>query len=427
MPAPGVALAPREPPAPATPPAPPSRSFAWLPPAPPPWRPRVAPISDACLDPVGAEPLIAHRPGCEFTPAAFFWRWPGNVIVTPSEPGLGSCHDDTLRFPAPAPGCAPAPRVSVSEDGAAWWDEHDEVEVPDGAAAVVQAGVVETPIELKDAAIRTIERVAGPRIALGLSVVGFDPAQLAPIADRIVVLSLTVWPDEDVPRPIALDHLPPMPALRTLRIRADARLTGLASLARHPLLEGLDLGADVDAREARALAALPHLRVLSIPGERPRLLRRLRGLRRAEVEATLPNVRALERLPHLRELELYGPVSDDALTRAAVIPSLRHLSFGTEGYTARGASRLRHAHQLRTIVVRARGEDEGRYARLEAISPIAVHPRARVLLDLDEYEACELGEPWHSVACPDAPPPEPPEPPPPDPVADEVGALLDDG
>ncbi len=376
-------------------------------------------MSDACVAAVGADPLVVERPGCVYPPAGVFWRWPGNVVVVPSEPGLGTCHDDAVEFPARTATCAPAPRVSVEEPGVA--RSRDGAAVLDHAAAVVQVGITEMPVAMTRALLAEVDRVAGPRVALRLVVTRrFDLAWLAPIADRLVFLDLEIlgW-DEDAPSELSLDRLPPMPQLETLWVAFDGHVTDLSRLRTFPALRGLAVGPVVDPGELAAIAALEGLEVLAIPGEHPRLLRRLRRLRRAQVDGTLANVRALERLPRLSSLALQGVIGDDALTRAALIPSLRHLAFGLDGYSGRAADRVRHAHRLETIVVHAGFELE-RPDRLVEVSGLAAHPTARVILDADEPLACELPEPWHGAVCPDLPL----DAPAPDPTAAEVDPFL---
>lgn len=381
-------------------------------------------VSDECVAPSGAEPSIRHRPPCDVAPSTVFWRWPGNIAVMPSEAGLGSCHDDDVWFPAPSAGCDPAPIVQIGEHGTARTLSGDE-RVPARWAAVVQVGATELTVRFTDAIAAEIDRVTGPRAVLAVRVPGpLDLAVLAPVADRLVGLLVTSWPD-DSGSPLDLSRLPPMPQLRTLEV-AGGSVRGLRSLGRHPRLAGLALDCDLDSEEIAALTELPGLVALSISGDHPATLRALPELQTLHVRGSEANLRALTRHRRLSTLVLRGPVEDGALRWVRRLRSLRRLSLGVEGYTDRGARHLRGARQLRTVVVEARaaGATQELVDRLETLPSLARHSTAEVVLDVDEAIAEGLSEPWRSVACrnPDVlcAPPEPA-----DPTAEEVDRLLE--
>jgi hypothetical protein len=217
-------------------------------PAPAPPEPTPIPPTDPCGN--WLEDVIAWVPPCDVHEAEHFHPWPGGAVELPDDAGLGTCHDWTVRT-SEAEGCAThVVRLGTPLDGAT--AQRVAAVDPTGAPLVVQF-------------------------------FGADLSLLAPIAGAIAVLFV------HAEGPVDLSTLPVLPSARTVVVEAGA-LTGLASLASQPALEGLGLWGEVTADEAAALASL-HLRDLGWSGNHPLVLPRLTGVESLRIEGTFPSLR----------------------------------------------------------------------------------------------------------------------------------------
>ncbi len=208
---------------------------------------------------------------------------------------------------------------------------------------------------------------------------------------------------------VDLSRLPVMPALRTVSVRSEGRVTGIASLSRHPRLAGVGLAAEVDERESLALRGVPRLVDLRLGGSIPRLLSWLPRLRSAHVDARVENLRALARARTLKTLVVRGEVSDEALAVIGRMRSLRALGIGLRGFSDRGARAIRSL-PLSTLVVYARESDvptlgdddlaeEAVPRRLRELPSLARADVPNAQLDIDPEIGARLERPWRALAC----------------------------